>query len=126
MVDQVGQTWDKQDAAPSVDDDLDTPAHSGPVGQLTQHVSGEDGPTVGWEFNLGGGRYVWGGEISEALFEDFDRDQKDAMTGYFGFFIILYEPEPRVIGKAVDEYEARALVEFVGRAMMAGAVYPSA
>jgi hypothetical protein len=101
----------------------------GPVGTLTQHVSGdEDGPTCGWSFNVGDGRIVYGGEITRRRFAELDPEHRAALgNSIMGWFLMLYSPDGvRVLGKASDEDAARDAVEWVGRGMSREAKRPTA
>lgn len=93
----------------------------GPIGVTTQHLSSEDGPIVGWSHNLGGGRIVWCGGLPRASFAELEREHQEAMHNAFGWFLVIYEREGRtVLGKAVDEYRARELVDLIATGLRSG------
>lgn len=93
--------------------------HCGKVGVLTQHIDDEDGPTVGWEFNLGNDRLIWCGELSRRSFAEMEPDHQAAMGNDFGWFIVFYERAGRrVLGKAVDECAAKELAEMIGKSLL--------
>lgn len=100
-----------------------TDEDNGPVGQLCQIVSGdEDGPTCGWSFNVGDGRIVYAGEITNRAFAELDPDQQAALGGKpVGWFLIIYWPDRHeVFAKAKDEAAAQALVATLGATLYAG------
>lgn len=98
----------------------------GPVGQICSHVSGdEDGQIIGWSFNVGDGRIVYCGEISNRRFAELDEEERAAFGGKpFGWFLMCYWPDrSEVWAKAAGDEQARALVTLIGGMFYVGALW---
>lgn len=122
MKSQAGYTGWKIGSTPMIVQDADGD-HNGPVGQITAHVSGdEDGPICGWSFNVGDGRIVYCGEISNARFAELDEDERAAYGGKpFGWFLMCYWPDrSEVWAKCGTEEQSERMVTLIGSMLYAG------
>lgn len=100
--------------------------HNGPVGQLTSHVDqDEDGQIIGWSFNVGDGRIVYAGEISNASFAALDEDVRAAFGGKpFGWFLMCFWPDRHEVwAKCAGDDESRHLVTLIGSMLYAGMLW---
>ena len=80
-------------------------------GKITWHCSEEEsGPDVGLSLGLGNNRVLWVGEITKAAWSQGGEDVA-ALGGDGGWWMILYVPELRVLGKFDDQYEAQDFIE---------------
>lgn len=98
----------------------------GPVGQLASHVScDEDGQIIGWSFNVGDGRIVYAGEISNRSFAELDKDARAAFGGKpFGWFLMCFWPDRHEVwAKCAGDDESRRLVTLIGSMLYAGALW---
>lgn len=98
----------------------------GPVGQVAAHVSGdEDGPICAWSFNVGDGRIVYAGEISDRTFALLDDEARAAFGGNsFGWYLICYWPDrSEVWAKCAGDDESRRLVTLIGSMLYAGSLW---
>ncbi len=87
---------------------------------LEQHVSGEDGPTVGWLWHIDAEYSVWCGEVSRDRFEELSDEHQEAMGNDFGWFLILYgKKDSAILGRALDEYQGRDLAETIALGLRA-------
>jgi hypothetical protein len=100
--------------------------HDGPVGQLAASVEGdEDGQIIGWSFNVGDGRIIYCGEISNRNFDALDEDARAAFGGKpFGWFLMCFWPDRcEVWAKCAGDDEARRLVTLIGSMLYAGKLW---
>jgi hypothetical protein len=100
-----------------------TPESRGKVGELTAIVSGyDDGPICGWSFDVGDGRLIYAGEISNHNFSELDEDACEAFGGKpFGWFLMCFwHDRQEVWAKCAGEDEARRLVTLIGSMLYAG------
>lgn len=80
-------------------------------GKVTWHCSEEgSGPDVGLSLGLGDNRILWVGEITKAAWSAGGEDVA-ALGADDGWWLILYEPDSRVIGKMADAYSAQDFIE---------------
>lgn len=98
-------------------------AESMPKLQAVHHISGEDGPTVGWMVQVDETRKVWCGEISRHLFESQDDETQVALGNDFGWFLVLFDDSPgsdgtKILARAVDEYSLRDLAMIYARGLV--------
>ena len=79
-------------------------------GRVTWHCSDEGrGPDVGLSLGLGGS-LIWAGEISKAAWSESEEDVA-ALGDDSGWWLLIYEPESRVLGKFVDAEAARYFID---------------
>lgn len=82
-------------------------------GGITWHSSEEDGgPDVGISVFLGGGKRLYCGEISRKLYDDENGDAN--FDGDGGWFLVLYDPAPRLIAKMGERQHSHDLMELIG------------
>lgn len=80
-------------------------------GKITWHCSEPGGgPDVGMTLGLGDGRALWVGDITKATWSEGGEDVA-ALGTDGGWWLIIYEPESRVLGKMVDAFAAQDFIE---------------
>lgn len=81
--------------------------------QVKWHCSDADsGPDVGLSLTLDGNRELWCGEISLKLWLDLPAEGQQ-LGDDTGWWIILYDPEPTVIGRCVSQEAATTMMEAI-------------
>lgn len=82
-------------------------------GAVTWHLSDEDcGPDVGISIGLGDGCMLWIGEISKDRWEEAGGTDMD-LGDDFGKWIVLYEPEPIVIGRCPSDLDISHVADLI-------------
>ena len=97
-------------------------------GQVQDHCSDEGGgPDVGQLLALGGGKYLWAGEITHARWSEAGSEAQE-LGDDFGWWLILYENEGKdstVLGKFVGPEIGLLLIQEMSSALTKTALTPT-